>query len=584
MKLRKKVLIAALAITMSSAANLSNNFEASNLTNNIAFASEENQAKDASDVEETKEINSDSKEKVEEKSQENDEKTIKSNILVFIKDKLIDLQKDESFDKLKYKDDYKTVIGELFIEPIEGENEIADSFVDEKLNRLIFVKEDASNLTIAEKLEEDKNLLESDKELSLKIDQILKAMDLIVVPEGSLVEGEDELVLKVSDNLDFYDSSIKPYIEEKNLMEKKLTFVLTSNTYSNIEENPNIKYAKEENVLKVKKELEDTKSTLKDGYSTLDDLKKANESLNSTLADLSKDILKEKLNTLENKLKENEDKLSDKEKEEYKAYIESVENDLENPDYNVLNEHIKDLDEKLKALDESSDESTDTDKEDTDNKDSLATYEKQVSEANDLKKEETYYRASSDKRTKFDKSLSDLETYIKEVKEGSKEFKQEDAKNLSSSLSDAKDGLDGNTYDDLLAKAKKKLEDNKEKLGDKYKNLAETYNKLIDKENQEEKTTVDDVNKLLNDIDKKLEEGRLVATSDDNKKNNSNNKTQASLKVSPKKVAVPRANSGNVKKSRSIVRTGIDSVKAFAIIAVVAVVLLIVTKRNKKDQ
>lgn len=465
MKIRKKVLLAALAISLTSTPSLTKDFSAAKLVNNIAYASEasatETQAKPEGTTENTE-------------TKENTEIELTSEDLVNIHEYLLDkfeaLQKETSiFDSLTHKEELTKAIETL---KVEAELKDTDSDTEKAKKVSDQVNSNLTNLLQIKKESEDTN----------------SELDLM----GLLKEVETELDTKENEAEAEADKTLyKTYKEElKGIMDTLGLIKLESKTDE---------------------------------------------------AGDSQDILVPAVN----------DKSSEEDKKLYKENLEAID------------AYIKDKREK--------EEEKTAEEENSD----LSTYKKVLEDAKNHKDTQAYYRASARKRGDFDKAYGELETYIKAVEDKTQTFDKAKADELSKKLTDAKNALDGLSYDSLLTDLKKKLEDNKNNLEEKdYKDLLDKYNGLTNKENLE--NTVDDINELSSAIDQKVAEYKKAHP---DKKDSSTPTVQQETK----KVAVPKANSGYTKQSKSIVRTGIDSVKAFGIVAVVAIVLLLVT-RGKKDK
>src|SRR5699024_722444 len=120
---------------------------------------------------------------------------------------------------------------------------------------------------------------------------------------------------------------------------------------------------------------------------------------------------------------------------------------------------------------------------------------------------------------------------------------------------------------DVCSSDLEKFEENKNSLSED--NITELQKQLdLLSVSKNKANTVDDVDYFSELIDEKLEEDKDISS------NNS--------EVKVRKVAVPKAANKAKTKAKSIVRTGIDSIKIIGVVAIVALVLLLVT-RKKKD-
>ncbi|MGO3019259.1 MAG: hypothetical protein ACTIH2_08945, partial [Anaerococcus sp.] len=123
------------------------------------------------------------------------------------------------------------------------------------------------------------------------------------------------------------------------------------------------------------------------------------------------------------------------------------------------------------------------------------------------------------------------------------------------------------TYDKLLENAEEKFEENNNSLSEE--SITELQKQLdLLSVSKNKANTVDDVDYFSELIDEKVKED----------KDTSSKKSE----VNVKKVAVPKSTNKVETKAKSIVRTGVDSIKIIGVVAVVALVLLLVT-RKKKD-
>ena len=588
MKLKNKVLVVALAITMTTGPSLAKDFSNLSIKSNIAYASEDK---------------SDKMIKV-------DQTEIERETHEYLIDHFKALQEDkEAYEKLTYHKDYTQALTKLeedvLVKKDASEDEIGkeiDKKVKTDLINLIFSDEEGE--TVLKKLEEDKRNLESEdnKEANKieigKIDKLLNAMSIFEVEENTSEETK-EAKLILSKDLDkqaYFTSDVYPYIEEKIKTEDDKDDLGSKNTlkndiksvldkYKEIEKHENYKYLPQEHIdllanAKAVYEKEDAnKDELEAIKKSLDEKSpKIDEFLEKDPIELRKIVLKNKLNDLEKNVNDNKSKISEEEFNAFNTFIKGVKEGMEKEDVNkdILDQYIKEVDIKDNDLSEAI-------KKDSNNKvDKLQEYKEAIKEAEVFKNSPNYYRSSPNKKLAFDEALNELKVYISKVEKKESEFNKENADKLVGKLGQAKTNLNGFKYKELLEEAKKKLDINKNKLGDKYDALLKTYNELADENNKD--YTVDRVRAFSDDIDAKLKSATLrPSTNNSSSKPSTSKPKNSGVQVSAKKLAVPRAQNGSRKSAKSLVRTGIDSIKIFGVVAVVAVVLLLLTKNKNKN-
>lgn len=564
MKLKNKVLIAALAITMTIGPSLTKDFSNLSIRSNVAYASEENP---------------DDKEG---KFTEEGLKSIVNDVSEYLVDNYEDLLSFEKVDeklenKTFYEDNLKVLKKEPTIEDTDTEETKltkAQTQIQDNLVAFISSKEDIKN-----KLEADKNKLEADTDKAIveKINNILNTIEVLGVESAETDSGTKQLVVnETEENVKFYRGNIVTYIKDKykanteteeikNIL-AELKSIVESDRYSKIDENPDFKLADENDVKKLKDQLNSVSELLKNNDATKDNLEKAREDLLSQLAKVSKQILSKKIESIEKIIEDNKDKIDDKKESSIKEYIETAKKDIDNPNYEQLNQYIDNINSHIKDLNEGSGENQN----DQNNKPELKIYESAIAEAKSIKEKEDYKRSSEEARKAFDAALTNLENYIKDTSK----FKKDEADNLKKALETATSKLDGKEYFNLLEQANKKLTDSEKKMSkESYDALVAKYNEL---NNKEKIYTVDDVKSFSKEINDKIRSATL-------KPSTTKPKTSG-VQVSAKKVAVPRAQNGSRKSAKSLVRTGIDSIKIFGVVAVVAVVLLLLTRNKSKNE
>ena len=309
MKLKNKVLVVALAITMTTGPSLAKDFSNLSIKSNIAYASEDK---------------SDKMIKV-------DQTEIERETHEYLIDHFKALQEDkEAYEKLTYHKDYTQALTKLeedvLVKKDASEDEIGkeiDKKVKTDLINLIFSDEEGE--TVLKKLEEDKRNLESEdnKEANKieigKIDKLLNAMSIFEVEENTSEETK-EAKLILSKDLDkqaYFTSDVYPYIEEKIKTEDDKDDLGSKNTlkndiksvldkYKEIEKHENYKYLPQEHIdllanAKAVYEKEDAnKDELEAIKKSLDEKSpKIDEFLEKDPIELRKIVLKNKLNDLE---------------------------------------------------------------------------------------------------------------------------------------------------------------------------------------------------------------------------------------------------------------------------------------------
>lgn len=574
MKFKNKFLVAALAITMTIGPSLTKDFSNLSIRSNVAYASEENP---------------DDKEG---KFTEEELKSIVNDVSEYLVDNYEDLLSFEKVDeklenKTFYEDNLKVLKKEPTIEDTDTEETKltkAQTQIQDNLVAFISSKEDIKN-----KLEADKNKLEADTDKAIveKINNILNTIEVLGVESAETDSGTKQLVVnETEENVKFYRGNIVTYIKDKykanteteeikNIL-AELKSIVESDRYSKIDENPDFKLANENDVKKLKDQLNSVSELLKNNDATKDNLEKAREDLLSQLAKVSKQILSKKIESIEKIIKDNKDKIDDKKENSIKEYIETAKKDIDNPNYEQLNQYIYNINSHIKDLNKAIEGGQQE-------VDKLKDYKETIKEAESFKNSPDYYRSTPSKKLAFDEALNELKVYISKVEKKESEFNKENADNLVGKLGIAQTNLNGFKYKELLEEAKKKLDKNKNKLGDKYDALLKTYNELADENNKE--YTVDRVRAFSDDIDAKLKSATLKPSTNNPSSKPSTSKPKTSgVQVSAKKVAVPRAQNGSRKSAKSLVRTGIDSIKIFGVVAVVAVVLLLLTRNKSKNE
>lgn len=567
MKLKNKVLVAALAITMTIGPSLTKDFSNLSIRSNVAYASEENP---------------DDKES---KFTEEELKSIVNDVSEYLVDNYEDLLSFEKVDeklenKTFYEDNLKVLKKEPTIEGTDTEETKltkAQTQIQDNLVAFISSKEDIKN-----KLEADKNKLEADTDKAIveKINNILNTIEVLGVESAETDSGTKQLVVnETEENVKFYRGNIVTYIKDKykanteteeikNIL-AELKSIVESDRYSKIDENPDFKLANENDVKKLKDQLNSVSELIKNNDATKADLEEAKDNLIDQLNKVSEEILKNKLAAFKEKFNNNKSKLNQEDITPFENFITETEKTLKNGSYKDRDLYIENLDSKNSELDKAIKLSGQTD---------LKSYESAISEAKSIKEKEDYKRSSEEARKAFDTALTNLENYIKDTSK----FKKDEADNLKKALETATSKLDGKEYFNLLEQANKKLTDSEKKMSkESYDALVAKYNEL---NNKEKIYTVDDVKSFSKEINDKIRSATLKpSTSNSSSKPSTTKPKNSGVQVSAKKVAVPRAQNGSRKSAKSLVRTGIDSIKIFGVVAVVAVVLLLLTKNKGKN-
>lgn len=578
MRLRKKVLLAALAVTLTST-NL--------FAKDISFAAEESS---------TEPLQVESGEVDTKISQEvvSEDSTTEKNLQLTSQ-----LDNEYTIDQIKgmvevLKDDLKILLYNSEFENSSDNNstEVLDnlSIYKDAYKSLLDLEEDKNKedsvkyqdslisvYSIKDKLQSDKMKLENALDENLENNDLEKKA-LIDIKENliSILGTLENVKVKSVDDTKVLDSinegeQYKQYLKEKNVLKEEVNSLA-----SKIEDNEDrIGYLQEDDKKQVKSDLETVKNLLAEGNPTLEELQNSKDKLILISENLdkisnpidSKEILSKKIDELKVKINDNTKYLSKKFYDQSILDIDNIDKEIANADQDKLNQYLKDLTvtdqnidriiEKVSALD-------------------LSKIRKEIEKANSNKETQAYYRASADKRETYVKAISQAETYLQSILEkvndnpesfNSQTYKDQETNKYIKKLTEAYYNLDGLTYDKLLENAEEKFEENKNSLSeDSITELQKQLDLLSISKNKA--NTVDDIDYFSELIDEKVKKDKLI----------SSKKSQ----VNVKKVAVPKAANKAKTKAKSIVRTGIDSIKIIGVVAIVALVLLLVT-RKKKD-
>lgn len=578
MRLRKKVLLAALAVTLTST-NL--------FAKDISFAAEESS---------TEPLQVESGEVDTKISQEvvSEDSTTEKNLQLTSQ-----LDNEYTIDQIKgmvevLKDDLKILLYNSEFENSSDNNstEVLDnlSIYKDAYKSLLDLEEDKNKedsvkyqdslisvYSIKDKLQSDKMKLENALDENLENNDLEKKA-LIDIKENliSILGTLENVKVKSVDDTKVLDSinegeQYKQYLKEKNVLKEEVNSLA-----SKIEDNEDrIEYLQEEDKKQVKSDLETVKNLLAEGNPTLDELQNSKDKLILISENLdkisnpidSKEILSKKIDELKVKINDNTKYLSKKFYDQSILDIDNIDKEIANADQDKLNQYLKDLTvtdqnidriiEKVSALD-------------------LSKIRKEIEKANSNKETQAYYRASADKRETYVKAISQAETYLESILEkvndnpesfNSQTYKDQETNKYIKKLTEAYYNLDGLTYDKLLENAEEKFEENKNSLSeDSITELQKQLDLLSISKNKA--NTVDDIDYFSELIDEKVKKDKLI----------SSKKSQ----VNVKKVAVPKSTNKVETKAKSIVRTGVDSIKIIGVVAIVALVLLLVT-RKKKD-
>lgn len=586
MKFRKKVLLAALALTLTSTNSITRDIPLLNRTN-VSFAAEEATKDDGihlitpgAEYEYTPEhvrgivevLKDELKVLLDFKDSGIDvPSTILENFTTYENTykSLLKLEEDTSkTDEVKYKE---ALVNILLNKELKENLENDKTKIDGALKALEALEEKPENY------EHQKKILTSVKD---KLDPIVSTLgDVEQIPEES--EGV-HITIKNGEGYNQY------LVEKEGLKEEILELSKKIEEYKGNNES-----LKEEDKQQIESELNSAKELLADPRATKDELEESRDTLKMRSDNFDEASLAEKdemKNTLATKISEIKGKLgknyiSKKYHDESIQKISTIEKEIPNANKEALNKHLEELtlmDQKIEKIGK---KVTGSD---------VSKLIEAIEKANSNKKTQAYYRAGKLKRDNFVNAITEAETYLESVLEKLNDdpdafnpdsYKDEIDQHIKK-LTTAYDELDGLTYEDLLNKTKEKFDANKKSLSEEsIKEIQKQLDLLSDMEN--EANTVDDINYVSNLIDEKVKkdlESKKGAknpepTTPTTPKTSQNSDKKGQVKV--KKVAVPRAENEGNKNAKSIVRTGIDSVKVFGIVAVVAVVILIVTKKRK---
>lgn len=578
MRLRKKVLLAALAVTLTST-NL--------FAKDISFAAEESS---------TEPLQVESGEVDTKISQEvvSEDSTTEKNLQLTSQ-----LDNEYTIDQIKgmvevLKDDLKILLYNSEFENSSDNNstEVLDnlSIYKDAYKSLLDLEEDKNKedsvkyqdslisvYSIKDKLQSDKMKLENALDENLENNDLEKKA-LIDIKENliSILGTLENVKVKSVDDTKVLDSinegeQYKQYLKEKNVLKEEVNSLATK-----IEDNEDrIGYLQEDDKKQVKSDLETVKNLLAEGNPTLEELQNSKDKLILISENLdkisnpidSKEILSKKIDELKVKINDNTKYLSKKFYDQSILDIDNIDKEMANADQDKLNQYLKDLTlidqnidriiEKVSVLD-------------------LSKIRKEIEKANSNKETQAYYRASAIKRENYVKAISQAETYLESILEkvsdnpesfNSQTYKDQETNKYIKELTEAYYNLDGLTYDKLLENAEEKFEENKNSLSeDSITELQKQLDLLSISKNKA--NTVDDIDYFSELIDEKVKKDKLI----------SSKKSQ----VNVKKVAVPKSTNKVETKAKSIVRTGVDSIKIIGVVAIVALVLLLVT-RKKKD-
>ncbi|MGO3018311.1 MAG: hypothetical protein ACTIH2_04080, partial [Anaerococcus sp.] len=395
MRLRKKVLLAALAVTLTST-NL--------FAEDISFAAEESS---------TETLQVESGEVDTKISQEvvSEDSTTEKNLQLTSQ-----LDNEYTIDQIKgmvevLKDDLKILLYNSELENSSDNNstEVLDnlSIYKDAYKSLLDLEEDKNKedsvnyqdslisvYSIKDKLQSDKMKLENALDENLENNDLEKKA-LIDIKENliSILGTLENVKVKSVDDTEVLDSinegeQYKQYLKEKNVLKEEVNSLATK-----IEDNEDrIEYLQEEDKKQVKSDLEIVKNLLAEGNPTLDELQNSKDKLILISENLdkisnpidSKEILSKKIDELKVKINDNTKYLSKKFYDQSILDIDNIDKEMANANQDKLNQYLKDLTlidqnidriiEKVSVLD-------------------LSKIRKEIEKANSNKETLAYYRA-----------------------------------------------------------------------------------------------------------------------------------------------------------------------------------------------
>lgn len=568
MKLGKKVLLLALAVSLTSP--LAKEEEETFLR--PAYASEQGQAQTKEDS---------------------------YYILEFLKDQFMDISNNPSYGQ------------EIYSENLKKSQQALNKGNEESLKSLSSykeaLKEDKKVLEERSKTANDENL-KSDLDFVInKLDLIIGAIDDIKLDGQSLsienIGSYKEYVGRKNQKKDELSSLLieakglikdedleNPESDQKALLVNKINLGQESlenqtTTLTDMDRQVDLLSSEIQNTSKISESQgqADQKLGGQDGQASANKNKEKNTNQSKEGQDgkidglkVKRDALGSKIEDLREKLDENEENLSEKFFTDFNKKLDGIENsvkkdqDLSEED---LDFYLSDLDKMEDDLEEEISNKIDEDDK-ADKKLDLSAIKTKIKDAKDFKEKEAYFRASVGKRDAYTKAIKDAEKFVADLEKDPSIYKEEKEKNLIKNIYNSQIDLDGNSYEAELSDIKERYNKEKDLLSSNdRRDFTDKLKVLSNKDNKS--NTIDDLKSFSKQLDAKIKQAK------ENKKNSPGKPVKVSRKEEKKKVAVPRSDR---KKAKSIVRTGIDSIKIFAVIAVVALALLFVTRKNDENK
>lgn len=383
-----------------------------------------------------------------------------------------------------------------------------------------------------------------------------------------------EKELKKEDVVNSYNKLVDLIKEIKGVIDKKEDYqnFVVDNAWLNLESTYN--------------STKDTLDALKTNVqglteeSSQEDLKNSKnavEDLEKTLSEAYKPVklkaeLKEKVDQVKAAMEGKE--LTEDKSKAYKESLTAAEDLLNKPEADLasIETALTDLDKIYKELGGSTDDSQSSQTDDEKKQELLDKIRNLANaiDAGEVKNTDKYKKASLESQMAYDKAAQDVRAYANKISASDYIYNKEDAEKVLADYESAKENLKGDSFEDELKKSSEKLEKNKDNIHEK---TYESLKKVIEEIKKDPNANLDTITDLNEKIDKAI---------DDNKGHLQETKGEEEKKTT-KKVLVPSSDGGGKNKiSKSIVRTGVDSIKIVAVILVAALIILVFTRKKKK--
>lgn len=605
MNIRKKVLIAALAMSMIIAPNYGNKIsyasssEVPAVIDNSASGEQANTNQPATNTEPittnvngnvSPEVSTEAPMDASSSSDVNTKPQIESEKLSDDETQDFLLYIINKIDKFKNKKDEKLLNLENFKNLINIKDEFKKNIKDNPENnldnqKLVSILEQIVKTQFFNDLNsyitELNNKEENEKYIS-ELDAFSKELSSIIIEEVKENENVKKVVSinKANETKENINGKIKIYKEELisdiNELLSIVRYKIKSDEYKsrlkdlNQADIDNLKksIANIANIADIKNEKLDTIRVykIKKAYDNLDD------SFDKILQEILKDNqsrLKENVEKLEKLIKDNEAKIKKEKLDSIKADLVLAKNLLEKIEKNSsevndeeVNSYLTKINNYIKEIEDIKN-NFDLDK----FKSALETEKLNYSTK---KLEEDFKKSSQAKKDAYKNAIDKAEEYLKNVTENKETFDSSKALGFIKDIQTKASEMDGSKFEEELKALREKLVANKDKIS---KEDYEKFDKAIKEiEDNKKDKTMDDISKISTEIQNIIDKKATLKPSENTGKNGKG--------IVTKKVNVPRT--GTTKKPKSIVRTGIDSIKIFGIVAAVALALLVVTMKKKK--